>query len=310
MKSWWYKLVGDDERLPWALNTDLPEGADWSDVNFLNQFIDHTNARKAMARACGNLYSASLPNIAVGRDIQSAYYWWELTYNMLGWGYCDCSVLPTGGTPPAIKYARDGFAYGTLLTGGYEIFEKLTLLKNFIADKVVFGPGSSQTPGGTVVSNFWRYWADAWEAYPDGDYLIGGVSDYGSKYSDNFAPYLGEGHRAVTNITNASLTCAAALIPVYANVGLYALAAYSGVSTDMGFTAPPDGELELLQTDSAVNLESGATIVRAGTIGPTGNFRDDYNPRYPDLPFFDTRTDVGEISCQLRCYAELIDTPE
>lgn len=53
MTPWWYKLVGDDTRYPWAVDTNFPAGTDYSDAAFINQFIDRLNIRLAASTANG-----------------------------------------------------------------------------------------------------------------------------------------------------------------------------------------------------------------------------------------------------------------
>jgi hypothetical protein len=304
IRDWFYILSATQERAPWDPGTPLPVGADWSHYDFLAQFAEKTNLRKAVARMSVNFSAPDTSPLPVGQDFQGASEISSFFQNILRFNCVDSTSIPASGAlRPASRFVRDSLDIQAIYSATYvqEVFQPV---REIIDGANVFEIRLTQTAGtSTRRAWVWEYDPDQtpenfWEETdPPADWAQ--TVKFGAYYGKIFGSVFAGGARFTKNVANPSFSFApaAAALPIPATIKLYYLGAWhSGDTSDTGFPAPGANRLVPITTISATPEAPPSGIDYAGTLGPTDIFRD-YDPSTGSL--------TGQWGANFACYAEI-----
>lgn len=297
--SWWYKKLGDATHYDWPAGTDLPTGADWSHVDFLNQFIEQGNRRHGLRYAInsGNNAPDTGNLVAAGTDVQAVSFWEWLANRCANYSapsgrptaLClDGTTLPADGAQPAEKAAFAG-----TLSAGDPIPPYIRLLKDYIQSCVLFCGFYDSTygllTGGTRTEHYFEWntpgaryvWA---EMTPNGSTPTMPLDEFGSFYNDDpgtfWGIYRSREVRAWVSVENPEVNLLDPGIDINAQVGLYyRLRGEDAAPTYMGFDYPTPGAIALA-AQQEFSLNGGDTLIASGLFGPSDVFRA-YSPTGP-----------------------------
>lgn len=201
--TWWYKKVGDDTEIEWPSGVDLPETADWTRCEFLNQFIERANRRRWASYAA---YMSGIPVelslVEQGTYVSSASWMNQFIENCMAYAYYQSTDFPET-TDEINNTPGYGGSYTPVEDGDYVPVLQLTELRAFLDEHSVFGHWGFETTG-TVVETWWKWEYDR-DATPSYFWAIGidpgyfndllginfgaGFSDvgyFGTQYSDGW----------------------------------------------------------------------------------------------------------------------------
>ena len=325
---WWYNMVGDATKIHWQHGETLPDGADCTSYDFLNQFVYQGNRRRTMYRMAGGVAGAydgtvspysSAPAAASGFRLFSQsnlYLHRQKACGNTGSGgimYAKTSALPANGSAkPEVAAILNEFdlAYPTSNTapGEFVPVAFYTALKEFIDGVRVFGVAPTYyspegvATGGTRV----RYkWDLAW----DGSYFWESVDPtgagptnlgaFGNSWEDEDDGFGGiDGFRSSDALENPQITFQNRGVEVTAKLGMYAVGVRQEGSMADGFAYPGTDVLsKIAETTRTVAAGDDFNMVYSGVLGHATLFND-YVP---------SSNQAGNWTCRLAKYAELVD---
>lgn len=310
---WWYTLAGSNTRLRWEPGAALPPGADWTHVDFLNQFVYQAKRRHAMAYLAGYAYGKppTLPNYLPGIRCTNTRWIREFGRTMcgadgnVGFYYVKANRIPGGGVIPAYGDAwalfRDNiYPEERYAPGKFVAEEFLTALKSHMEGIRIFG---RQDVGEAGHEN--RRWV--WQSegagptpgnWEEEDSDVGG-GGFGCFWRDT--PVFRQAYREFWNASNPIVDFTNQVdVNVTAKLSLF----YHGVSLvgtrPDGFYYPGTNVLVWLASKTA--LIPAGSMVQVGYIGILG-----HTARFNDYPITISSSNSGSWLCSFSRYAELVD---
>ena len=151
---WWY--IKEGSQVDWPSGEDLPHDADWSHVDFLNQFVTKAMTRRWAAYAA---YMAGTPAtiapVEKGTAVSRAGWLNDFVEICMAYNYYPSENLPaTGDSFLGGAYGGD---YTETVRGDYVPVLQLTELRKFLDEHSVFGHR------GFDVSGSWKHTLWGWD---------------------------------------------------------------------------------------------------------------------------------------------------